>query len=524
MFNATKSALVGATAPLAIAAALAAPSTGPATASFGDEATGEDILCLKDGRIIDGFEMEQKDGFVTVHLNAGTVDIKDSLVDVLLEKDKEISFVPQTEDEKEKFEAGYVRLDGRWTKIRTATKAIEKSVKARVKQAEEDRSHEMWKDRYITETPHFVWHHNTPMPTTERFIGACDAYFEIFKKDWKIKRNKKKPKLSINFYVDRKTFQRGADAGPGVLAYFRFVGDYDLCAFYDRLDPDFTEQVLFHELGHYLHKLIDESFKYPHWPGESLSEFYGGASYDASKDKLEVGLIQNGRLATIKREMADGKKINLRKMITTAGFEDYTWGWSFVHMLMNSKKHEKNFRRFFIGLATDKGVKRERGSFNLKFVSGEEVLRYFMECMKLEDEDALRELEAEWYDYITEELTFDGENALIWEAKTASSQGERTRAKDLYQTAFDEDMESPPAKAHFDYAQLLGSGNGKKRIEHLRKAVEKAPLTAEYRWVLGNSLDDSSDEEVKAEAEKQKAIAKELDPYIERTSLFLSFD
>jgi tetratricopeptide (TPR) repeat protein len=212
-------------------------------------------------------------------------------------------------------------------------------------------------------------------------------------------------------------------------------------------------------------------------------------------------------------------------MITTKGFEDYTWGWAFVHMLMNDKQYAKKFKKFFLGLATDKTVKRTRASFNLKFVEGEEVLRFFMECMDLEDMDDLRELQTQWYDYITDVLEFTGENALIWEAKTASSLGEKKRARELYEKAFKEDMESPLAKAHFDYAQLLRSTSNKKdRALHLRKAVEKAPLTAEYRFTLGQELSRSSDKDAKAEGEKMVAIAIELDPYITQSILFLDFD
>ncbi|MEM8709694.1 MAG: hypothetical protein AAGG01_01980 [Planctomycetota bacterium] len=486
---------------------------------------GGDILVLKDGRIVDGFEMEQKDGHVVVQFEAGPIEIKDRLVDSLLERDKEIAFVPQTDQEKEMFEKGFVRFEGKWTKIRTATKKIRKAAEEQIELAIEDRKHERWKDRYITETKYFQWQHTTPKATTQRFIDACDAYYEIFKKDWKIK-GKGKYKLPINFYTDRKEFNRGGGAGGGALAYFRFVEPYDLCAFYDRLDAQFTEQVLFHELGHYLHKLIDEDFKYPHWPGESLCEYYGGAKWDPDKKKLEVGMIHNGRLATIKREIDEGKKIKLRQMITTRGFEDYTWGWSFVHMLMNDKKHAKNFKKFFMGLATDKKVRRNRDGLNLKAVEGEEVLRYFMECMDLEDESELRELEKTWYTYIEEDLNFEGENALIWEAKTASSLGEKKRARELYEEAFEESMETPSAKAHFDFAKLLRSAKGKKqdRITHLRAATEKAPLTAEYRYALGQALKTFKEEDKKKEGEVQMAIAKELDPYIEQTMLFISFD
>lgn len=473
-----------------------------------------DVLVLKDGRIVEGFDMEQNEGFVTITLKSGTIEVKNELIDILLEDGKEIAFVPQTDDEREKYEKGYVRYEGRWTKIRTATRAVEKAVQDRLDEAREDQEHDEWRSKYESETKHFRWAHTVPMRTTQRFMDACDAYFEIFKKDWKIKRDKKKPKLLINFFSDRGDFGQIAGAPGGALAYFMFIGDYDLCAFYDRLDPEFTEQVLFHELGHYLHKLIDEDFKYPHWPGESLSEYYGGALWDPVKKKLTVGLVHNGRLATIRGEMESGKKIELRKMITTAGFEDYTWGWSFVHFLMQDKTRAKQFKKFFLGLASDKSVKRTFGGANLKYVEGEEVLRYFMECMKLENQTDLLALEKEWYEYIADELDFEGQTALIWEAKTAKSLGESKRAKELYAKAYKEIPDAMPANAHYDYAQMLGSG--KKALIHYRLAVEKAPLTSLFRWSLGEELEDSKKDELKAESKLQKAIALELNPDVER--------
>ncbi|MEM1448323.1 MAG: hypothetical protein AAF957_04640 [Planctomycetota bacterium] len=492
-----------------------APSAAAAAALFLAPLAAADVLVLKDGRIIDGPKMEQKDGHVTVEFEAGAVEVKDALVDILLQEGKEIAFVPQTDEEREKFEKGFVRFEGRWKKIRSAKKEIQKRVASRVDEAREDVAHSEWMDRYQVESSHFQWHFTTPRRTTQRYIDACDAYFEIFKKDWKIKRDKKKPKLAINFFADRGEFQQVSGAGGGTLAYFMFIGDYDLCAFYDRLDPEFTEQVLFHELGHYLHKLIDEDFRYPHWPGESLCEYYGGASWDPDKKKLTVGQIQNGRLKTIQSDIERGEKIGLRKMITTRGFYDYTWGWSFVHFLMQDPKRAKQFKKFFLGLATDKSVKRERSwSQNLKNVTGEEVLRYFMECMKLEDENDLLKLEGEWYDYIENDLSFEGENALVWEAKTASSLGERDRARKLYQTAYKRSPEAMPASAHFAYAQMLGSSMESR--QHYRMAVDKAPLTPVYRWSLGEALEKSSKEGEKEEAELHKAIALELDPYVER--------
>lgn len=482
-----------------------------------------DVLIMKDGRIFEGFTLEEKDDLVEVTLKAGKIEVTKDLVEIVLKDGQEITFNPLTDEEKAKFAKGFVRIDGRWQKIKNAKRIIEKSLEQRLEQAKEDLKHDEWMNCYTTETKHFVWKHTTPMSTTKRFIDSADAYYDVFKKDWGIKRNKRKPKLTINFFTDRSEFRQVSGAGGGALAYFMFLGDYDMCAFYDRLDADFTEQVVFHELGHYLHKLIDEDFKYPHWPGESLSEYYGGAKFDQDSGKLEVGLIHNGRLATIKGEMERGDKIELEKMITTKGFEDYTWGWSFVHFLMNDKTHKKNFKKFFIGLATDKKVFRERGMANLKFVDGKEVLRYFMETMKIEDMDALRELEMEWYDYINEELTFTGENALIWEAKTAKSLGEQKRARELYEKAFEKNFDGAPASAHFDYYRMLNDRSGSDAIKHLEAAVKKAPMTAIFRYTLGDVLRDKKGKKQEL-GEFHVAIAKELDPDVDRNALRISFD
>ena len=190
---------------------------------------------------------------------------------------------------------------------------------------------------------------------------------------------------------------------------------------------------------------------------------------------------------------------------------------------MNQKKYADKFKDFFLGLALDKDVKTTRGMGNLRFVEGEEVLRFFMESMDLEDEDELLELQEEWYKYIDEELEFSGENALIWEAKTAKSLGETKRAVELYKKAFEENIDAAPAAAHYDYFQLMGSPSNKEGIKHLRLAVKKAPLTATFRYALGEALEDKSGK-AGEEGEMHKALAIELDPDVERSVIVIEFD
>ncbi|MEZ6016798.1 MAG: hypothetical protein R3F49_16895 [Planctomycetota bacterium] len=485
---------------LALALTLSLVHAAPAAPS------GDSYLILRDGRIVQGPEMAQKEGFVEVLFKAGTVQVPDELVGGLLLADQELTFEPRNEEERAQFEKGYIKVDGRWARIRDLRRDAEKQVREQLEAAQDALEHNEWYKRYSEESKHFRWDYTVPKFVAERYKRAADAYFEIFARDWKVRRDKSKPKLMINFFSNQREFYRTSGAPSGALAYFMFVGDYDLCAFYDRTDADFTEQVLFHEIGHYLHKLIDADFNYPHWPGESLCEYYGGAAWDPEAKRLSVGLIQNGRLATIRSEMANGERVPLRRLITTAGYEDYTWGWSFVHMLLEDPRYAKPFRKFFIGLATDKSVKRTRGSgLNLKNVTGEEVLRYFMECMGLKEESDLRDLEAEWYRYI-EELQFDGKGAKVWEAQMARRLGERKRALRLFAEAITEDEASVSAKAHYDYALMLSGGQ---RIEQLRRAVVKAPLDAMYRYTLGTQLIGNGEE---VEGKREVQLALEIEP------------
>lgn len=298
---------------LALALTLSLVHAAPAAPS------GDSYLILRDGRIVQGPEMAQKEGFVEVLFKAGTVQVPDELVGGLLLADQELTFEPRNEEERAQFEKGYIKVDGRWARIRDLRRDAEKQVREQLEAAQDALEHNEWYKRYSEESKHFRWDYTVPKFVAERYKRAADAYFEIFARDWKVRRDKSKPKLMINFFSNQREFYRTSGAPSGALAYFMFVGDYDLCAFYDRTDADFTEQVLFHEIGHYLHKLIDADFNYPHWPGESLCEYYGGAAWDPEAKRLSVGLIQNGRLATIRSEMANGERVPLRRLITTAG-------------------------------------------------------------------------------------------------------------------------------------------------------------------------------------------------------------
>ncbi|MEE8468527.1 MAG: hypothetical protein V3T22_08735, partial [Planctomycetota bacterium] len=207
-----------------------------------------DTLLTKDGRIIDGPPMERSDGKIVIHFENGDVAVPEEMVqEVFIEA--ELKDIPKNRRRK-----------------------IEKQIKQQREEIDEAREHTEWRDRYNEETANFNWQYTIPQHIALGLQMRFEAYYKLFAKEWKLKRDKRKPKLPINFYRDSAQFRRTSGAGGGALAYFRFVEPYDLNACYDRVDPRETEMVLYHELSHYLQKLIDEKFKMPHWPGEGIAE------------------------------------------------------------------------------------------------------------------------------------------------------------------------------------------------------------------------------------------------------------
>ena len=469
------------------------------------EAAQADVLLLRDGRIVEGKRMERRGENVLVHFENGPVEVAGALIeDVLIEGETE--FVPRTDEEREKHAQGLVPYEGKWVKQAQRERALQKRLAERRAALEDALAHAEWANRYREESKHFRWDFTVPRHVWQAYADKADAYYEAFCKDWKVSRDRRKPKLQINFFADRKEFNRTSGAKGGTLAYFMFLGDYDLCAYYDRMDPVFCEMVLYHELNHYLQKLVNESFSIPHWPGEAMAEYYGAASFSTETKKLDVGLIQEGRLLEIRQDMLRGERLTIRRVVTEAEYTDYTWGWSLVHFFMNRPKYQKGFRDYFVGLANAKGVRREDAGFELKTVGGEESLRYLLECLGIKNDAALERLQAEWYEYIEKELVIGSRSGLEKAAISAKGSGRPIQAKRLFEEALA--AGEPSALALHHYAELLLSENPARAAELWGRAAELDPLMGRYWYELGR-LRAKSDE---AEGKRLMALGKELDP------------
>lgn len=456
-----------------------------------------DILLTEDGRVFDGPTMEKNDdGSVIIHFENGDVTVPADMVkDVFIGQD--IENVPKKERRK-----------------------FQKELEEKREQLQEAEAHSEWRNRYTVETDNFMWQYTIPAHIGESLQVRFEAYYDVFEKLWRLKRDKRKPKMPVNFYRTSKQYQRVAGASPGALAYFRFVEPYDLNSFYNRLDPIETEMVLYHELSHYVQKLVDEGFKYPHWPGEGVAEYYGGSLYDDKTKKLSIGLIQEGRLAEIKEDISRGKLLTIEDIVTKDAYTDYTWGWALVHWLKSDKSRGKAFDKYFLGLARQKGVKREPFAFGLVTVTGEESLRWLMECLKVENED-LPELNEEFHTYCRENLNFDSNTGKEKAAIAAKRVNKNLRAKRLFAEA--ESAEGGlSANGYYQYASLVrysDRGLGKKLM---RKAIELDPLVGTYYYELGRMIEDDDEEE----SERMKALAVEIDPEVDGSiiDLTISFE
>jgi tetratricopeptide (TPR) repeat protein len=468
---------------------------------------GADTLFLKDGRVFDGIDLTRgADGAVTLVYPSGTLVVQP---DQVLEAFDQAApdFVPSTPEEQAKLDAGQVPWEGKWVTKATREKLMKKRIDEQRARVEEMKAHSEWRTRRSQETKAFRYEYTVNQEVFEGLRDRMEAYFVAFCKDWKIKPPKEA--LPVCFYSNAREFHRTSGASANTLAYFRFVEPMDLHFYYDRFDPELTEDVMFHESNHYLQKLLDVGFKMPHFPGESLAEYYGASSYDEATGKFTTGLVQEGRLVEIKSDILAGESMSLERMVTTDGmYEHYTWGWSLVHFLMSDPKSAKKFQDFVRTLVGGKGVRRETGMANLKFVDGAEIWRVFRESLGLDGEEAVRAFEAAWHAYIEEELDFVSAAGKEKAAAGAMEKGQPIKARRLFQEAIEAGTRNP---ATFDkYARLLFSeGEAEAAVEQWRRALELDPLTGVYHWRLGEAHEELGHAE---DAQREKALAREIEP------------
>ena len=475
-----------------------------------------DTIVLTDGRVFDEISISQEDGGVLIHFEHGDVLVPNEQIETLISTSTDL--IPRTEEEKARFEKGQVRYKGKWVKISQRDRLVKKDLAALREQVENAKNRRLWRNRRILETKNFIFESTCPDAVLENYADLCETYFSEFVKSWKIRKPKGLGKLTLKFFIDQEAFMQVTGMGSGVLGFFRFIEPFELCIFYDRLDPEGTEQVLYHEVGHYLMRLVEDGFKYPHWPGESISEFYSASVWDPVKKKLEWGGIHEGRSTVIHQDIEAGDWVTVDRLLTGAQertFHDYTWGWSFVHYLLNNPKYAKNFRKFFVAMAKANDIDRQSQDYGrtvLRSVDGRSMKEGFMKYMKIKGDDGLRKLQDEWYDHIKEKLQVTTARGLADAGRRAERLGRNQRAKRLYEEAIEAGADK--SLTFHRYASILDQlGEHEKARENWEKAIRLDPLIADYYVQLGEShLLHSGAEDSFEVGEEYLLLALDIEP------------
>lgn len=483
-----------------------------------------DTLCLKDGRIFENVALQRTDGAVLIRFQNGQVSVPAAAVlECVIENDTD--FVPGTDEEKQKVAEGLVPFQGKWVKPKERDAKLQKMFAEQRASVAKLKDARLWRNRLLFDTKEFSFEHTVPPAVFERTAGLVDAYYDEFVKRWKIKRPRDLGKLKIRFYADPEDFYQVTGVQRGVLAFFEWIEPpYRLQAYYDRLDPLGTERDMLHEFGHYLQKLVESDFKYPHWPGESLAEYYSTGTFDPVAKKFTFQpLVLEERLVEVQHDIEEGELVGIEQMIkggNDGNYHDYTWGWSFVHFLMSQPDTAKDFESFYLGLARSRAVDREGVSAfkntTFEVVDGETMLEAFEKELGIKKEADLRALEAAWHDYVQHDIHVTSSRGLARAAGFATRFGRQHRARRLYEEAIA--AGDADALTHHRYAELLEEMDEHAGArETWAKAVELDPLVADYYIAWGKSL--LADKEKKDEGKRLLKLAQEIEPdnpYLEK--------
>lgn len=478
-----------------------------------------DVLVMADGRVFQDLTVQRDGSDFLVQFENGEVRVRGDLVhEAILLQDA--SYEPKDDEEREKMADGLVKFEGRWVFPDRRDRLLADRIEEQEERVAEMERTSLWRNRIKEQTKNFNFEVTVPQSVFEGLRDLMEVYFSEFSKTFKVKRPRELPRLDVKWFADYDQFLSTTGMPNGVQGFFRFVTPLELALYYDRLDLTSTEEVMYHEAGHYLQKLFDVDFKFPHWPGESLCEYFAASTYDPKKKRLTTGLIHEGRLIEVKADISRGTWVGLKDMITgcqNRNYRDYTWGWSFVHYLMSNKKYAKKFTKFFRALALGGDIKRERIQFtpkeSLKTVMGDEMLEAFMKYMGLRNEEQLEELQKEWYEYIDKELVVTSSKGLAQAAFLNLRLGRPLKALGLYEEALD--VGDLRAVDLHRYARLLrAEGKREDAIRIWNSAVAEAPMTADYRVSLGEAMlaEAGEDETKKEEATRMLKLALEIEP------------
>jgi len=470
-----------------------------------------DALITKDGRFLEGPKIRRDGAVYRLQYRSGEVVVPAALVrDVLIEGVE--AYEPKDDAEKEKLAKGLVPYDGKWVAKADRDAAVAKRVVEQRKRIQDVRAHREWRTRWTAKGRNFNFEYTIPPEACDSFRELMETYFNVFTKKWGITRPPKLGPLKVCFYHDYDTMVQVGGAGRGVLGYYQFrpIESLQLNFYYDRISPEDTVEVMFHETNHYLTHLIDLDFSYPHCINEAMAEYYGASHWDPVKKEISVGHALDGRLTEVLTDIQGGTWKKVEDYLTNKlGYDDYTWGWTFIHFMMETPKYSQKFQRFFIALAKAKDIERVDYGGGMRTVAGDELLRAFKKYMEVKD---LAALEKEWHEHIKNGLKLESVRGYERAAFAADRSGTRPlRAARFFGLAAEKGSKNPALfKRYGDF--LLGTGKPEEALVQYRRAIELDPLDAGLYATLAQALSIQGTEEAKAEGKLLADLAREINP------------
>lgn len=468
-----------------------------------------DTLLLRDGRTLEcRSAVKAEDGRWRLTFENGEILLSGEQVKEVLSAGGQ-GYEPKNDEERALLAKGLVPHEGKWVPKAERDAKVAKRQAETKKRIEEAKAHREWMNRYKAKTQNFEFEYTIPPEIAKGYMDLLETFFGVFSKEFRIA--KPKERLKVCFYHDYETFLQVSGAGYGTLAYYRFVPPLELNFFYDRLRPEETVAVMFHEAQHYLCHLMDLRFSMPHNFGEGFSEYYGGSRWDPVKKVMTTGGVQEGRLTEVKTDVDKGEMKGLEAFLKgELGYDDYTWGWTFVHFMMENPKYAKKFRAFYAALPGAKDVDRVPFRGDMLTVAPEALLKAFQKYMGIKDAAGLEALEAEWHAYVKDTLKPTGVTGFEEAAFAARNAGRPLRAKRLFKEAVEKGSKNPVV--YLRYGELMESEDKALAERLFRQGLEHDPLSAALWTALGLLIKNREGEGNEEQGKKLIRLAAELDP------------
>ncbi len=501
----------------------------------GGHVAAQDSIQLLDARFVMDKKMTRNADGVTVHFDNGDIFISTDKIQSTTARLEGIDDDLTAED-RDKLAEGLVRdPNGRWVTERTAERRFTAMRRAREKMIEDAKTHRRWANRYEERTRNFEFEYTIDPAVMQEHKDLLEAYFKYFTKEWTIRKPRGMGRLKVCFYHDEDYFHQVSGARPGVAGYFRFVEPIELDFYFDRMDPEKTIAVMFHEANHYLTHLIDPKFHYPSWINESLAEYYGASEWDPVEKEMSVGNLQEGRLAVIQDAIGfnqttgtgtvtvgqdDAKWQDLEELIglPQGRFTSlhYAWGWSFVHFLFHGEggKYEKNFKKFYKSLPSDRKIPKVRFQAGMVQVRPDAQIEALKRYLKVKDLDVL---EREWHDYVRG-LKGTGAAGKVLAGRIAFMEDMPIKAKRFFNEAIEAGSTNPLVyyylgQAHYDKREYQDA------LDNFVKFAELDPLNGMVYVHMARCVDRMDKDNNKDEVKRLRQLALEVDP--DNYSVFL---